>query len=228
MPNASLGKIIGGIFLVLSPIAILATVFSLTGKSPVPPAQRNICTSSDSNYYSLISSVNTSNVLDVKNGYLPNGAGVQLWNWVGGANQIWFFDPIGTFSVPSTPKCKTDNGKGNDYGLGKSCWQIGTNCNSNGQLVMIRSLLNGKCLDSNNGTIPHMWDCQGWNSNQYWYFLTIDSGKVDDDIPPGGNFLIAQGTTGKCLNPLGVGNGSPQFLVNCTGIVTPWYVSDKT
>lgn len=228
MPNTSIAKILGGIFAVLSPIAILATVFALTGNGPVPPAQRNICTSPDSQYYSIISTVNTSNVLDVKNGYLPNGAGVQLWNWVGGANQIWFFDPIGTFNVPtSSPKCKTDNGKGNNYGLDKYCWQWGVNCNSNGKLVMIRSLLNGKCLDSNNSTVPHMWDCQSWNTNQYWYFLTIGSGDIDDDVPPKNNFLIVQ-ANGQCLNPLGVNNGSPQFLVNCTGIATSWYVSNKT
>jgi hypothetical protein len=141
----------------------------------VTPDDRYICRGTQ--YYALQSVVNSSYVLDVTNGNLQNGAEIQMWTWVGGANQIWFFDG-----------------------------------------GMVRTLLNGKCLDrmnTTNVTDPnyghvHLWDCQYWNPNQYWSLNT------NNDKPEPKPFQLVH-TCGECLMPVTTpGNGGKVKTLPCT------------
>lgn len=130
-------KLISAGMAVIATVAVTLFALNLPNDPITPPDDRYICRGTQ--YYAFQSIDNSSYVLDVKDGYLQNGAEIQMWNWVGGANQIWFFEANA-----------------------------------------VRTLLNGKCLDRMNITDKtdpnyghvHLWDCQSWNSNQYWSLST--------------------------------------------------------
>src|SRR5579884_1892718 len=104
-----LRRLLSAVVAVIAAATVTLVALNLPNAIVTPPDDRYICRGT--HYYALQATANSSYVLDVKNGYLENGAEIQLWTWVGGANQIWFFDG-----------------------------------------AMVRTLLNGKCLDRMNVT----------------------------------------------------------------------------
>src|SRR5579885_1274267 len=110
-------KILSVVVVCIAAATVTFVALSLQTDPVTVPIDWHICRGTK--YYALQYASNTSYVLDLKDGYLPNGAGVQLWPWVGGMNQVWFFD--------------TMSNDGNDDFEGKP--------------IFVRTLLNLKCLD---------------------------------------------------------------------------------
>jgi hypothetical protein len=117
--------------------------------------------------------------LDADNGTLgQNGTKVQLWQCNGWDNQAWYLNPI-----PGKP----------------TGWYTITNLGHN------------KCLDADNGTIGgngtrvQMWDCNGWENQQWLVF---------------GNHTVQNAVSRRCLDGDTVtlpANGTKVQLWDCNG-----------
>ena len=121
--------------------------------------------------------VGAGKCLDVNGGSTTAGTQLQIWDCLGGSNQIFTHTASNQLTVysGSSQLCLDDYGKGTTNGTKVVTWACngGTNqqwnLNADGSIT---NVLSGLCLDVNggstaNGTLVQLWSCNG-QSNQRW------------------------------------------------------------
>ena len=121
--------------------------------------------------------VGAGKCLDVNGSSTTAGTQTQIWDCLGGANQIWTHTSSNQLTVysGSTQMCLDAYGNGTANGTKADIWPCngGANqqwtLNSNGTITGVQS---GLCLDVNgggtaDGTLVQLWSCTG-GSNQQW------------------------------------------------------------
>jgi hypothetical protein len=121
--------------------------------------------------------VGAGKCLDVNGASTTQGTQLQIWDCIGGTNQIWTHTSSGQLTVysGSSQMCLDDYGYGTSNGTKAVIWSCtgGTNqqwnVNANGTITSAQS---GLCLDvtgsaTTDGTLVELWACNG-GANQQW------------------------------------------------------------
>ena len=121
--------------------------------------------------------VGAGKCLDVNGSSTTAGTQTQIWDCLGGANQIWTHTASNQLTVysGSTQMCLDAYGGGTTNGTKADIWPCNGganqqwNVNSDGTVTGVQS---GLCLDVNgggtsNGSLVQLWACNG-QSNQRW------------------------------------------------------------
>ena len=177
---------------------------------PIAAAYRaSVFSSTDDGLRGQITSAATGRCLDLQDGALNNGAGIQMWDCNGLIQQQWGFAITdGTISPLDNASALTVVGNPVVDGAPVQLWSSEPNQAwyfSNAALVTS----NGKVLDAvnfgtGNGTLLQVWDDLG-GANQRWSFDQA-TGRITNQV-------------GRCLDILnyGVADNTPVQIWDCAG-----------
>jgi hypothetical protein len=144
-------------------------------------------------------SLNSGKVLDVTGVSTQSGALIQQWDWLGGANQQWQFNPLGNgynqvTNINSNEVLDVVGGSVNSgalvqqydwLGYGNQQWQVVPIGNGYNAIYNFQS---GKVLDvtagsQSNGAQIQQYDWLGY-ANQQWQLIPVDSSGSGVAIAP--------------------------------------------
>ncbi|NUP49270.1 MAG: ricin-type beta-trefoil lectin domain protein [Catenulispora sp.] len=124
-----------------------------------------------------VHAIGAGKCLDVNGASTTAGTQLQLWDCLGGSNQVWTHTASNQLTVYSgtSQMCLDDYGKGTTDGTKAVIWSCNGGTNQQWQLNAngtITSVLSGLCLDASgggtaDGTLVQLWTCNG-QSNQQW------------------------------------------------------------